>query len=171
MEHAKIRPATINDMPAVNDIYNHYVEHSTSTYQTEPETLEERRAWFSCHGAKHPVLVALLGDEVAAWGSLSRFHPRAAYAHTVENSIYVRHDLQGRGLGSKLLAELIDVAEKLGHRSIIACIDAAQQGSIALHRKHGFADAGRLTEVGFKFGHWLDVVYMQRMVAPATGVQ
>src|SRR5215471_10299021 len=95
-----IRPAVQGDLTAINDIYNHYVLHSTCTFQTEPETLAARESWFTSHGAHHPILVAEYADRVTAWASLSRFHPRAAYGHTVEDSVYVHHDLHGRGTGT-----------------------------------------------------------------------
>ena len=84
-----VRPASEADLAAINDIYNHYVLHSTSTYQEEPETMEGRRRWFAQHGTAHPVIVAELNGEVVGWGSLSAYHPRSAYRRTVENSVYV----------------------------------------------------------------------------------
>ncbi|WP_173049404.1 GNAT family N-acetyltransferase [Nitrospira sp. KM1] len=160
-----IRTATIDDLLAMNDIYNHYVLHSTSTYQTEPETLDARRAWFSEHDEKHPVIVASdVAGAVLGWGSLSRFHARAAYARTVENSIYVHHHHQRRGIGRALLTELISRACALDHHTIIAGIDADQPASLALHAAGGFTQVARLDEVGHKFGRWLHVIYMQKML-------
>ena len=159
-----IRLAREADLARINAIYNHYVISSTCTYQTEPETMERREAWFKAHGPAHPVTVALMGEAVVGWGSLSRIHPRAAYGMTVENSVYVDHQQQRRGIGQALLEDLIVRARALGHHAIIAGIDADQPGSIALHAKFGFVQVGRLKEVGFKFGRWLHVIYMQRMV-------
>ena len=164
MSHPTIRPATSADLPAINGIYNHYVPVSTCTYQTEPSTPAEREAWFAAHGPQHPVTVAVVGNEIVGWGSLSRFHPRAAYGHTVENSVYVRHDVQRKGVGSALLSDLIARARAAGHHTIVALIDAQQAGSIALHTRFGFAQAAHLKEVGFKFGRWLDVVYLQLLL-------
>lgn len=165
MDEPLIRQATACDLDAVNAIYNHYVLKSTTTYQTEPETAEERRAWFEARGPVHPVTVAEAGGEILGWGSLSPFHPRAAYHRTVENSIYVRHDALRRGVGRALLADLIERATDLGHHTIIAGIDTEQTGSIAIHARFGFVEVAQLREVGFKFGRWLDVVYMQRMLS------
>ena len=159
-----VRPATPADLPAINAIYNHYVLCSTCTYQTEPAAADERLAWFAAHGPQHPVTVAEVAGEVLAWASISRFHPRAAYGRTVENSVYVRHDCHRRGLGSLLLADSINRARALGHHTVIALIDAEQAPSIDLHRGHGFVQVAHLREVGFKFGRWLDVVYLQRML-------
>jgi len=162
-----LRPATEADLVAINDIYNYYVVNSTATYQTEPATVDERRAWFAGHGERYPVIVAVEDGAVIGWGSLSRFHARAAYGRTVENSVYVDHRHHRRGVGRALSERLIALARELGYRTIVGLIDADQDGSIGLHRALGFEVAGRLREVGYKFGRWLDVVYVQLMVGPA----
>ena len=164
MEGLSIRLATAADLAAINAIYNHYVLHSTCTYQEEPSTAEERAAWFMAHRPDYPITVAEMNGQTVGWGSLSRFHPRSAYRRTVENSVYVRHDLHRRGIGRVLLDDLIDRGKRTGHHSIVALIDASQAGSVALHRRCGFEPVGHLKEVGCKFGRWLDVVYMQRML-------
>ena len=110
MPSPTLRPATTVDLASINAIYNHYVLHSTATYQTTPSTAEERTAWFASHGPDHPILVAERRDEIVGWGSLSPFHPRAAYSRTVEDSVYVRHDQQRQGVGRAILAELISRA-------------------------------------------------------------
>ena len=164
MEQPLIRPATARDLGAVNAIYNHYVVHSTTTYQTEPETNAGREAWFNARGPAYPVTVAEAGSEILGWAALSPFRTKAAYCHTVENSVYVRHDALRRGIGSALLADLIQRAAHFRHHTILAVIDAEQTASIAFHARFGFVEVAHLREVGFKFGRWLDVVYMQRMV-------
>jgi len=156
-----IRAAKFADLGAINDIYNYYVLHSNCTYQEEPETLKARRQWFRHHGDRHPVIVAEAAGQVIGWGSLSPYHARSAYRHTVENSVYVHHRHHGRGIGSRLLQELIVRARGIGHRAIIAGIDAGQASSVALHAKFGFAEVGRLRQVGFKRGRWLDVIYLE----------
>ena len=158
---ATVRLATEADLHSINEIYNHYVLHSTCTYQEEPEPIEGRRQWFLHHGEKHPVLVAESEGSVVGWGSLSAYHARSAYRRTVENSVYVHHQHHRRGIGSLLLKDLIERARALSHRAIIAGIDADQAASVALHARFGFEKVGHLNEVGFKFGRWLDVVYMQ----------
>jgi phosphinothricin acetyltransferase len=158
---ATIRPAGESDLVAINDIYNHYVLHSTCTYQEEPEALEGRRQWFSHHDTQHPVIVADANGQVVGWGSLSVYHPRSAYRRTVENSVYVHHEHHRRGIGSLLLEELIARARALGHHAIIAGIDGDQTASVALHDRFHFQKAGLLKQIGFKFGRWLDVVYME----------
>jgi L-amino acid N-acyltransferase len=161
---ANIRVATSADLGTINDIYNHYVMHSTCTYQEEPEPLEGRREWFQRHGDRHPVIVAEADGQVIGWGSLSPFHPRSAYRRTVENSVYVHHQQHRRGIGSLLLQELITRGRGLGHRAIIAGIDASQPASVALHAKFGFEKVGHLKQVGFKFDRWLDVIYMELLL-------
>jgi len=160
-----IRPAVEADLAAINDIYNYYVTRSTCTYQEEPETLEQRRAWFAAHGPEHPITVAVEETgTVVGWGSLSRFHPRSAYRRTVENSVYVAHEHHRRGIGRALLADLIARAAALEHHGILAIIDADQPASVALHEAFGFTRVAYLPQLGYKFDRWLDVIYMQRML-------
>jgi L-amino acid N-acyltransferase YncA len=159
-----LRPALEADLIAINDIYNYYVLYSTCTYQEEPEPIEGRRQWFSLHGARHPVIVAESARGVVGWGSLSSFHPRSAYRNTVENSVYVAHDCHRQGIGSRLLEDLIGRARDIGHRAIIAGIDAEQSASVALHARFNFEQVGYFRQVGFKFGRWLDVLYMELLL-------
>jgi L-amino acid N-acyltransferase YncA len=168
MADATIRPARREDCAAMRDIYNHYVLHDTCTYATEPESLDERQAWFGQHGGAHPVFVAEADDTVVGWASLSPFNPRCGYRTTVEDSIYLRHDWRGRGLGTLLLRHLVESAAAAGHHTIIAVISAEQAGSVALHARLGFVMAGRLTQVGRKFDGWLDLVHMQLTLPAAT---
>jgi len=156
-----IRLARVDDLPSINDIYNFYVSRSTCTYQETPEPAEGRRAWFDRHGPDHPVTVAEIDERVVGWGALSPYHARSAYRYTVETSVYVDDRYHRRGIGDAILADLIARARAIGHRTIIAAIDASQQASVAIHAKHGFVKAGELREVGYKFDRWLDVVYMQ----------
>jgi phosphinothricin acetyltransferase len=159
-----IRPATVDDCPAINDIYNYYVRTDTCTYQTEPDTLAERQAWLARHGGAHPVLVAEQAGEVVAWGALSPFRPRGGYRFSVEDSVYVRSDCMRRGLGRSLLSELLRLAREHGHRTVIAVISAEKAGSVALHEQFGFTSAVVLREVGYKFNTWLDVAFLQLML-------
>lgn len=163
-----IRPASEADLTAINDIYNHYVLHSTCTYQEEPETMDDRRQWFRRHGEKHPVTVALDNGQVVGWGSLSPFHARSAYRYTVENSVYVHHEHHRCGIGSLILEDLIGRSRALEHRAIIAGIDGDQTASVAIHAKFRFEKVGHLRRVGFKFGRWLDVTYMELELSNQT---
>lgn len=166
MSPALLRPATPQDLPAINAIYNHYVLSSTATYQTVLETEEARLAWFADRDPeKHPVMVAEWCDgTVAAWGSLSPFGKRGAFARTVENSLYVHPDFQRRGLGLMLLMDQLERATAAGHHSMIAAISGDQEASLLLHQVCGFTESGRLRQVGWKFGQWLDLVYLQKIL-------
>ena len=157
----RIRPAGEADLGAINEIYNYYVLHSACTYQEAVETIEARRQWFARHDERHPVTVAEMDGRVVGWGSLSAFHARSAYRFTVENSVYVDHEFQGRGIGSAVLRDLIERARGIGLHAIVALIDVEQKGSVAMHARAGFKEVGKLSEVGLKFGKWLDVVYME----------
>jgi L-amino acid N-acyltransferase YncA len=159
-----IRLAAPADLQRINDIYNHYVLDSECTYQEEPASYQERSTWFAAHGSAYPVTVAERDGAIVAWASLSRFHPRSAYSKTVENSIYVQPDMHRQGIGSAMLMDLLVRAKALGHHTVLALIDSKQTGSIALHKRYGFEQSGHLKEVGYKFGRWLDVVYLQKML-------
>lgn len=159
-----IRLATEADLPAINDIYNHYVLTSTTTYQEVPDTLDDRRAWFRNREPRHVVTVAEIDGIIVGWASLNVFRARSAYRFSCENSVYVHKDQFRRGIGSALLADSIERAGLAGFKTILAGIDADQLGSIALHAKHGFIECGRMKQVGYKFDRWLDVVFMQLML-------
>jgi phosphinothricin acetyltransferase len=161
----QIRLATADDLPAINDIYNYYVDRSTCTYQLVHETLADRQAWFADHPPdKYPVTVAEQEGVVVGWGSLSKFRPRAAYAPTVEASVYIHHGFHRRGLGRLLLVDLIERARAAGFHSLIGGASADQTASLALQDSLGFVRVAHLKEVGFKFGRWLDVIYSQLML-------
>ncbi len=165
MEAPSIRVATVEDLPAIDAIYNHYVANATCTWQYEPSPAAERRAWFDAHGEKHPITVAVGGDgQIVGFASLSVYNKREGYRFTVEDTVYVRPGHQRRGIGRALLADLVARARALGHHSIIASISADQEASIGLHAAAGFVEVGRMRELGVKFGRWLDCVYMQRLL-------
>ena len=161
-----VRPATRADLPAIHDIYNDAVLTTTSSYDYEPRPFEYRLSWFELHEQQRlPIFVALdQAEQVLGWSSLSRFHDRKGYHFTVENSVYVAAAHRGRGVGKLLMPPLIDSARMLGLHAIIAVIDAENAVSIRLHERFGFVEVGKFKEVGYKFGRWLDVVYLQRIV-------
>ncbi len=160
----KITGATGRHLPEITSIYNEAILNTTATFDFEPKTMEEQRRWMEEHDDRHPIIVAILGDSVVGWGSLSRFSDRCGYQATVEDSVYVRREFRGKGIGTMILRKLVDEARRAGHHAIIARLDAANHVSIALHRKMGFQEVGRLKEVGFKFGRWLDVVVMENLL-------
>ena len=137
-ERIVIRPIAAADLAETNAIYNHYVLSSTATWRATPEPLEEHVAWVASHGAQHPVLVAEIDGRVVGWGALSQLQQSAAYAGTVEDSLWIHHDFRHRGLGRALLTELIVRARSIGHHTIIARVDSDQAASLALHQAHDF---------------------------------
>ncbi|HLF72378.1 MAG TPA: GNAT family N-acetyltransferase [Dehalococcoidia bacterium] len=159
-----IRDATEADVPAILDIYNYEVMNGTATWDTEPRTLTEQRAWFAAHRPPYCVVVATVGDDVVGWGSLSRYHPRPGYRFTVEDTVYVRPDVQRRGIGRALLQALVARGRAGGFHTMLGKISGDNAASIELHRVCGFVEAGREMELGHKFDRWLDVVTMQLML-------
>jgi phosphinothricin acetyltransferase len=166
MSDLSVRLATEADLPAIRAIYNHYVHTSTATFQLDPDTEADRQAWFRGHGERHPVTVAELAGEVVGWASLSEWKERAAYARTVEASVYVRVGHERHGIGRRLLADLLDRARELGHRVVIGGACTEHPASIALQQALGFVPVGTFRSTGYKFGRWLDVTYLQ-VVLPA----
>ncbi|MET8992468.1 N-acetyltransferase family protein [Nonomuraea wenchangensis] len=161
---AVIRAAVPADLAAVTAINAHYVANTVITFEETPPTVADWQARLADLTARgFPFLVADVGGEVAGYAYAGPWRPKPAYRHTVEDSIYLAPGHVGRGLGNALLAALIDGATTAGLRRMIAVIaDAGDDRSIALHRRHGFTEAGRLTEVGFKLGRWVDTTLMER---------
>ena len=164
MNDFAVREATAADQRAILDIYNEAVLHSTATFDLELRTWEEQQRWADEHCPPYQVLVATVGETVAGWGSLSAFRAKPGYRFTAEDSIYVHQDFRGRGIGGALLGRLIEAAQRGGFHSIMALIDGDNSVSVRLHEQFGFRHVGRFPEVGFKFGRWLDVVHMQKLV-------
>jgi L-amino acid N-acyltransferase len=160
----EVRLARIDDAEATRAIYNVEVTGSTVTFDIEPRTLEKQRAWILQHQGPHPAVVAVEDGVVAGFGSLSPFRERAAYATTVEDSVYVDGAWRGRGVGRALLEELVALARARGFHTVIARTTGDNEPSIALHRACGFQLVGTEKEVGRKFGRWLDVTILQRML-------
>jgi phosphinothricin acetyltransferase len=165
-----VRVATRADLPAIHDIYNDAVLTTTASYDYEPRPFQYRVTWFEGHERERlPVFVAADdAGQVLGWSSLSRYHDRKGYQFTVENSVYVAAAHRGRGIGKLLMPPLITSASALGLRAIIAAIDGENQASIRLHERFEFVPVGHFKEVGFKFGRWLDVIYMQRLISRNT---
>lgn len=163
-----MRLASLADLDAIRDIYNYYVERSTCTFHLEPDTEAERLEWFHERSRAHPATVALIDGNVVGWAALSSWKSRCAYARSVEASVYVRHDCHRRGLGKLLLCDLIERARAAGHHTIIGGTCTEQIASLALQKSLGFQNVGCLREVGYKFGRWLDVAYMQLFLEPST---
>ncbi len=160
----RVRLARIEDAEAIRAIYNLEVTTTTVTFDLVPRSREDQEAWITAHAGGHPAVVAVDGDEVVGFGSLSPFRDRPAYSTTVEDSVYVERRRRGEGVGRLVLSELVSLATAHGFHSVIARIVGGHEPSIALHEACGFALIGTEHEVGRKFGRWLDLVEMQKML-------
>ena len=168
-----MRPAAIRDLPAIQSIYAHHVLTGLASFEEVAPPLEEiERRYRDVVGRGLPYLVAEIGGAVAGYGYCAPYRPRSAYRYALEDSIYIRHDMTGRGIGRRLLEELIRRCEGLGYRQVIAVIgDSANQPSIGVHAACGFVRVGTLRSVGFKFGRWVDSVFMQRPLGPGDATK
>lgn len=163
MPDVTIRPARGDDAQAIAAIYAWHVTNGTATFDTaapDAATWAEKVVDFAARGL--PFLVAEQEGGVIAYAYAARFRDRAAYAHTCEDSIYVAQEARGQGIGRVLLPALIDAARASGFEQMLAVIGGGEPASVALHGKCGFVHAGRMRNVGKKFGRLLDTVYMQR---------
>jgi len=160
----QVRAAAEDDIPAVHAIYAHHVANGLASFEEQPPSRDELlRRYREVTGQGLPYIVAEFGAEVAGYGYCALYRTRSAYRYALEDSVYVRHDMHGRGVGSALLAELIRRCEALGYRQLIAVIgDSAHAASINLHASLGFLRVGTLRSVGYKLGRWVDSVIMQR---------
>ena len=157
-----IRNATIEDLPAILEIVNHAILHTTSNYLYEVQTLENQLQWFEEKKSKQfPIIVADYNGTAVGFGTYGTFREKIGYQFTVEHSVYVAPEFIGKGIGKQLLLALIVLAKEEGYHTMIGGIDAANTGSIDFHRKFGFVETGIIKEVGFKFGKWLDLQFMQ----------
>lgn len=161
---ALIRAASFEDLPGIFAIYDEHVLRGISTFETVPKSDGERREWFDAHQpGVFPLVVAVEGGAVVGWAGLSAWSPRQAYARTAENSVYVRGDRRGRGLGRALLRDLIEHADHdTPVRVIVARIAQPNPASVRLHEREGFAPIGLMRRCGEKFGRLLDVLLMDR---------
>ena len=161
---ATLRRAVAADSNQIAAIWNREVVATSTTTDTEPRTPAAQRRWLARHGDAHPVVVAVEGDEVLAYGSLSPYRRKPAFRATVEDSVYVRAGARGIGLGRLVLGELLRLAGERGYRSVMARITAGNEVSRRLHAGLGFRLVGIERETAFKLGHWHDVAIMQRML-------
>ena len=157
-----IRDATEQDLPAIRAIYNDAVLNTTAIWNEQPVDLANRQAWFSARQAQqYPILVAVDNDEVTGYASFGDWRAFDGFRHTVEHSVYVHPDHQGKGLGRSLLVALIAEAKRLNKHVMVAGIEAQNEASLHLHETLGFITTGQMPQVGTKFGRWLDLTFMQ----------
>jgi phosphinothricin acetyltransferase len=160
-----IRAATLDDLPSLTDIYNHYIRNSAITFDLNPFTPADRRAWFDDHGAPgpHRLLVAVDADGTClGYASTSRWRPKPAYLTTVEASVYCHPDARGKGCGTALYRALFAALEGEDVHMIVAGVGLPNPASVALHRRFGFQSVGVFHGVGRKFGQFWDVEWFER---------
>ena len=158
----RIRPAKPGDLPALLDIYNEAVVHTTASWDLLPLTPVEHAEWYATKaGPRHPILVAEAEGEVVGYCAYGPFRAKAGYAATMEHSVYVLPQQQGKGIGRALLEAIIEAARANGVHALVGGLSADNEVSMALHRDFGFVEVGRLPEVGRKFDRWLDLVLLQ----------
>ena len=157
-------------LPAITAIYEHHVLHGTATFEITPPSLDEMTGrWRTVRADGLPYLVALEGPTVVGYAYGAPYRRRAAYAYTVEDSLYLAPEATGRGIGRALLSELIQRCEALGLRQMVAVIAGADNtASLSVHRACGFHDAGRFEAAGYKHGQWIDILFMQRALGPGS---
>jgi phosphinothricin acetyltransferase len=166
-----VRPAQIADAADCQAIYGHHVIHGAGTFEEVPPTIAEIEARMAAITARGlPYLVAQIDGRVAGFAYAGPFRLRAAYRYTAEDSIYIHPDFQGRGVGKRLLGEVVAVCERMGLHQLLAVIgDSANAGSIGVHRACGFEPIGVTPGLGFKHGRWVDVVWMQKALNGGVG--
>jgi phosphinothricin acetyltransferase len=159
-----VRAAQPADLPALTEIYNHYVLTSGVTFDTTPFTVEARREWFSHYATTgpHRLLVAVDGEDVLGYATSSPFRPKPGYASSVETSVYLRHDATGRGLGTLLYRALLEALADLDLHRAYAGVALPNDASVALHERLGFREVGTYVEVGRKLGRYWDVRWFER---------
>ncbi len=157
-----IRYATEADQPVMQAIFNQEVRASTSSWEWLPLSNDDWRNWFEEHTRDdHVALVAEVAGQIAGFAGYGSFRTKAGYVSTVEDSIFLREDYRGRGLGTLLLRQLMAEARLRSVHSMVAAVTSENEASIRLHRSAGFVEAGRLPQVGHKFGRWLTLVLLQ----------
>ncbi|MFD1067536.1 GNAT family N-acetyltransferase [Oceanobacillus locisalsi] len=157
-----IREATSKDLPAILEIYNDAILHTTAVYSYQPQTLANREAWFKQKkDAGYPILVNEQDGNVAGFATFGPFRDWPAYKYSIEHSVYVDKRYRKKGIASSLMKEIIAIACEREYMTMIAGIDAANEKSIALHEKFGFEHVGTIKNAGFKFKQWMNLAFYQ----------
>ena len=167
----EVRSAAQGDLAAIQSIYAHHVLHGLATFEEVPPDVEEmRRRYQDLAGRGLPYLVAVERSEILGYGYCAPYRARSAYRYALEDSVYIKDGHLGKGIGNRILGELLRACEGLGYRQVIAVIgDSANTASIGLHARHGFLRVGTLRSSGYKVGRWVDTVLMQRPLGPGDG--
>lgn len=161
-----IRAVRPGDGASICGIYNHYIANTVVTFATEPETVEAMGEAIAAADDRHPWLVWVEDGAVLGYALAGAWKSRCAYRYSVETTIYLDPAAAGRGIGTRLYAELLERVRAAGHHSALGGIALPNPASVALHEKLGFRQVGRFVQVGRKFGRWVDVGYWQRIFAP-----
>ncbi len=164
MSDIKIRPASRDDLSRINEIYNYYVINTPITFDLAPVTVESRARWFAEHtaGKRHRMFVAEDAGGIVGYACSGPFNERAAYDTSVTVSIYLAHDVKGRGIGTTLYHVLFDALKHEDLNRMMAGITLPNEASLAIHRKFGFTEVGVFTECGRKFDRYWDVIWLER---------
>ncbi len=157
-----VRNAAEHDVAKILSIVNHAIVNTTANYNYEPQTVEDQSEWFEKKMALQlPVIVAEVDGNVVGFGTYGMFREKIGYRFTVEHSVYIDSEFIGKGIGKEILRELIILAKAAGLKVMIGGIDADNKNSIEFHRKFGFEECGVVKSAGYKFGRWLDLMFMQ----------
>ena len=164
MSAITIRPADERDAEAICVIYNQGIEDRVATLETEMRTPEERREWMAARTARHPVIVAEADGRVIGWGSLNSYNPRAAYRYVADFSVYVERAWRGRGVGRRLLTQLIAAAKAIGYHKMMLSAFPTNASGVALYERMGFTKVGICREMGLLDGQWVDTLIMEKLL-------
>lgn len=157
-----IREASEKDLKGILEIYNDAILNTTAIYAYKIQTLEEKKQWYEKKKQDvYPLLVFEESDRVVGFATFGPFREWPAYKYTIEHSIYVHKDYRNHGIATKLMKEIIKIANEREYATVVAGIDAANEVSIKMHEKIGFKYSGTVTKAGFKFGKWLDLAFYQ----------
>jgi phosphinothricin acetyltransferase len=159
-----IRPATLDDAPAIATIYNQGIEDRLATLETQLRSPDERREWLAARGPRHPVVVVEADGRVVGWASLNSFNPRPAYDNVADISVYVERAWRGRGVGRRLIARLVELARAIGYHKLVLAAFPFNEAGMALYRRMGFGTVGIYREQGRLDGRWVDVIVMEQIL-------
>lgn len=159
-----VREVRLDDAPSIAHIYNRYVIETTVSFEFEPISVEEMRRRIEDIASSHPYFVCESDGQVCGYCYAHQWKERKGYRHTMETTLYVADEYRRKGVGSQLLARLIEACRTKGYHALIACITGGNEASIAIHSKFGFEKVSRFRQVGRKFGKWIDVVDMELLL-------